>query len=66
MESIVYDQSMSPEPIDIMQIPYEERGVDIFTAEEDLKALVCHYVLTNRASVIFLHSACLKAECHVI
>ncbi|KAF8528989.1 mid region of cactin-domain-containing protein [Hysterangium stoloniferum] len=42
----IYDRSMSPELIDITQLPYEERGIDIYTAEEDHEAL-----LTLRRSV---------------
>jgi cactin len=36
----VYDRSMSPIILDITKLPYEEREVDILSAEEDRKALV--------------------------
>jgi len=34
-----YDRSMSPLPIDITKIPYDERQIDIVTIGDDLKAL---------------------------
>jgi len=35
-----YDRSMSPEPIDLRTLSYEDRDMDIVSAEDDLKALV--------------------------
>ncbi|KIJ56651.1 hypothetical protein M422DRAFT_197721 [Sphaerobolus stellatus SS14] len=35
-----YDRSMSPEPIDITKLSYDERDMDIVTVEDDLKALI--------------------------
>jgi hypothetical protein len=35
-----YDRSMSPPLIDITKLPVEERQIDIFTEEEDRRALV--------------------------
>ena len=35
-----YDRSMSPTLLDITKLPYEEREIDILSAEEDRKALV--------------------------
>ena len=35
-----YDRSMSPEPIDITKLSYEERQIDIITAVEDRQNLV--------------------------
>lgn len=35
-----YDRSMSPTLIDITKLPTEERQIDIFTVDEDRRALV--------------------------
>ncbi|KAH9938609.1 mid region of cactin-domain-containing protein [Fomitopsis serialis] len=35
-----YDRSMSPPPVDIRKLSYEERQIDIVTAKEDLRALM--------------------------
>ena len=35
-----YDRSMSPQPIDITKLPYDERQIDIVTEAEDRRALV--------------------------
>ena len=36
-----WDPSMEPPLLDITKLPTEERDIDIFTAKEDLRALVC-------------------------
>jgi hypothetical protein len=35
-----YDRSMSPQPVDITKLPYDERQIDIVTVAEDKKNLV--------------------------
>jgi chorismate synthase len=37
-----YDRSMSPPLLDITRLRVEERQIDILTAEEDRRALVCY------------------------
>ena len=37
-----YHRSMSPEPIDITKLSYDERQIDIVTAAEDRRNLVCN------------------------
>ena len=39
-ESVPYDRSMSPEPIDITKLHYEDRQLDIILEKDDLRALV--------------------------
>lgn len=39
-----YHRSMSPEPVDITKLSYDERQIDIVTAAEDRRNLVCIFV----------------------
>jgi hypothetical protein len=49
-----YDRSMSPQPIDITKLPYDERQMDIVTGPEDKKALVRLVLLIYHVSVSHL------------
>ena len=42
-----YDRAMSPQPIDILKLPAEERDIDILTQKEALAALVS---IVNRST----------------
>lgn len=54
-EAEPYDRSMSPVPIDITKLPFEDRQIDIITATEDLRALVryCTMAMLHRINFLF-------------